>query len=87
MAVSVVSDVFDEWTRPDSPRLSAVQADAAVNVVRLAETLAGGDLDQFGEELIRNSRARLGADPVGVFLMDVALRLASERQRGSSRPW
>lgn len=84
MTTFSVTAIYDEWTRSPNPRLSADQADAAVAVVRLAETLAGTDLDLFGGELIRNGRARLNAHPtdqVGAFLMDVALRLSSERQK------
>jgi hypothetical protein len=78
-----VTAIFDEYTRSPNPRMTPAQAEAAVNIVTLANTLAGDDNDTFGAELVRNARARLNTNPddiVGVFVQDVALRLSSERQ-------
>jgi uncharacterized short protein YbdD (DUF466 family) len=89
-----IASVFDRYTNPDAPLMTASQAEAAVNIVQLADLLSGADLDQYGSELIKNGRARLVAnpsDPVGQFLRDAALELASERQDrkygGPSRTW
>jgi len=79
-----IAAIYDQYTSSPNPRLRADQADTAVAIVRLAELLAGPDLDAFGLELIQNGRHRLNTDPddaVGQFAMDVALALASERQK------